>query len=57
MVMELETKDEFVVVDVRNIDEIDEKVGKLCNELGKERKKKREKKRKKEKKEKEKEKS
>ena len=36
--MELETKDEFVVVVVRKFDEIDEKVGKLCNELGKERK-------------------
>ena len=44
--MELETKDEFVVV-MRNVDEIDEKVGKLCNELGKERRKRKEKRKKK----------
>ena len=37
--MESEAKDEFVIVVVRNVDEIVEKVGKLCNELGKERKK------------------
>ena len=41
--MELETKDEFVVVVVRIFVEIVEKVGKLCNELGKERKKKKKK--------------
>ena len=34
VVMELETKDEFVVV-ARNVDEIDEKVGKLCNKFEK----------------------
>ena len=53
--MELETRDEFVVV-VRNVDEIVEKFGKLCNELGKERvrRKRSEKERRKEKKRKEK---
>ena len=42
--MELEAKDEFIVVVVRNIDEIDEKVGKLCNKFEKEKKKKEKKK-------------
>ena len=44
--MELETREEFVVMVMRNVDE---EVGKLCNEFGKERKERKSKRKKKKK--------